>query len=130
MLRCSCITQQSQLFVPGPGTEIGTPHSPLALSPCSWHNPMEKLMTKFTLLGAAAILSSLLAGPAMAQHALAQPDYYVQSGACPGHEAGNPYTREGDYMAWSGWRARGGWDDRNDWNCLRPSHLRHHAAAF
>ena len=90
---------------------------------------MEKLMTKLTLLGAAAVLSSLLAGPAMAQHMAVQPDYYAQTGTCPGHEAGNPYTKEQDYMAWSGWRARGGWDDRNDFNCLRESHVRHHAAA-
>ena len=87
-------------------------------------------MTKLTLLGAAAVLSSLLAGPAMAQHMFVQSDYYTQTGACPGHEAGNPYTREEDYMAWSAWRARGGWDDHNDWYCLRDSRLRHNAAGF
>jgi hypothetical protein len=87
-------------------------------------------MSKLTLLGAAAILSSVLAGPAMAQHVVVHPDSYAQSGACPGHEAGNPYTKEEDYMAWAAWRARGGWDDRNDWNCLRERHLRHHRAGF
>ena len=83
-------------------------------------------MTKLTLLGAAAILSSVLAGPAMAQHAVAHPGYYVEeTGTCPGHEAGNPYTKEEDYIAWSGWRARGGWDDRNDWKCtpIRSPHF-------
>jgi hypothetical protein len=90
---------------------------------------MEKRMTKLALLGAAAVLSTMLAVPAMAQYVVVQPGYYAQTGACPGHEAGNPYTREEDYMAWSAWRARGGWDDRNDWYC-REGYWRHHAAGF
>jgi hypothetical protein len=92
---------------------------------------MEECMTKLTWLGAAAILSAVLAGPAMAQHAVVHPGYYVaETGVCPGREAGNPYTKEEDYMAWSGWRARGGWDDHNDLNCLRGSQLRHHTVGF
>jgi len=87
-------------------------------------------MTKFAILGAAVVFSSALAGPAVAQRMVAHPDSYAQTGACPGHEAGNPYTKEEDYIAWSAWRARGGWDDRNDWYCLRDSHLRHHQAGF
>ena len=87
-------------------------------------------MMKFGILVAAVALSSLAAGPAIAQHVVVHSDSYAQSGACRGHEAGNPYTKEQDYMAWSGWRARGGWDDRNDWNCGRDSHLRHHGASF
>ena len=88
-------------------------------------------MTKLTLLGAAVIVvTSTLAGPAAAQHmVVAHPlDTYAQAGVCPGHDAGNPYTKEEDYMAWSGWRARGGWDDRNDFNC--PPVIRYHAAGF
>jgi hypothetical protein len=92
---------------------------------------MEERMTKLALLGAAAVLTSVLAGPAMAQHAVAHPGSYIEeTGTCPGREAGNPYTPQEDYMAWSGWRARGGWDDRNDLNCLRGSRWRHHAAGF
>jgi len=87
-------------------------------------------MSKLALLGSAAILASVLAAPAIAQHAVVHHGYLAQYGTCPGHEPGNPYTKEEDYMAWSGWRARGGWDDRNDWNCVRASHLRHHGAAY
>lgn len=87
-------------------------------------------MTKIALLGAAAALSAVLAGPALAQHLVAHPNYYTETGACPGHEAGNPYSKQEDYMAWSGWRARGGWDDRNDFNCIRGSHFRHHAMGY
>ena len=87
-------------------------------------------MTKLALLGAAAVLSSVLAGPALAQHVAVNPDNIIQNGFCPGHEPGNPYTRSEDYMEWSAWRARGGWDDHNDWYCLRDSRLSHHAAGF
>jgi hypothetical protein len=91
---------------------------------------MEVSMTKLALLGAAAVLSSVLAGPALAQHVAANPDNIIQNGFCPGHEPGNPYTRSEDYMEWSAWRARGGWDDRNDLNCLRGGYPRHHAAGY
>jgi hypothetical protein len=88
-------------------------------------------MTKSTLIGAAIVFSAALTWPAMAQHTAAHPSLYVlQSGICPGHEAGNPYTKDEDYIAWSGWRSRGGWDDRNDLNCLHPSRLRYPAAGF
>ena len=89
-------------------------------------------MTKLTLLGAAVILAaSTLPGPATAQHRIvAHPiPHYAETGVCPGHEAGNPYTKEEDYIAWSGWRARGGWDDRNDFNCA-PPRIRYHAGGF
>jgi hypothetical protein len=89
----------------------------------------ENSMTKFTFIGAALVLSSVLIAPAMAQHRVIHTDAYAQSGACPGHEPGNPYTKEEDYIAWSGWRARGGWDDRNDWNCL-PSRVRYPTARY
>jgi hypothetical protein len=87
-------------------------------------------MTKFRVIGAAAVLSTVLAGPAMAQHAISNPGHYSQSNYCAGHEPGNPYSMTEDYMAWSGWRARGGWDDHNDWKCEHVSQLRHHGAGF
>jgi hypothetical protein len=87
-------------------------------------------MTKFAFIGAAAVLCSALTVPAMAQHRVIHADAYIQNGVCPGHEAGNPYTKEEDYIAWSGWRSRGGWDDRNDFNCLPYSRLHHPAANF
>ncbi len=87
-------------------------------------------MTKLTLLAAAAIVSSsTLATPAMAQHRVYHPDTYAQRGYCAHHDPGNPYTKEEDYMAWSGWRARGGWDDRNDWKCT-PVRSHYHDAWF
>jgi hypothetical protein len=93
---------------------------------CEKENPM----TKFTLLGAAVVLSSALAGPAMAQHIVAHPAYYAQSDSCLNREPGNPYSKDEDYLAWSAWRARGGWDDHNDWRCMQSSRLRHHEAGF
>jgi hypothetical protein len=81
--------------------------------------PQEEIsMTKLALLGAAVIAScSMLAGPALAQHRAPQINTYNQVSRCT-HDAGNPYSKEEDYMAWSGWRARGGWDDRPDPNCV------------
>jgi hypothetical protein len=86
-------------------------------------------MSKLTLLGAAAVLSSVLAGPAMAQRAVVHSGYYAQ-GYCQVHEPGNPYTPQQDYIAWSAWRSRGGWDDHNDWKCVRGGRLHHRAAGF
>ena len=85
-------------------------------------------MTKSIFLGVAVVLSSALGAPAMAQHIVAHPAYYayVQGDSCLNREPGNPYTKEEDYMAWSAWRARGGWDDRNDWRCMQNSRLYHH----
>jgi hypothetical protein len=95
------------------------------------HNLMEERMTTLGFLSAAAVLSCAMAAPAMAQHVVAHPSHYLaQSGACAYHEPGNPNSKEEDYIAWSGWRARGGWDDRNDGNCVRDSRLRHHQAGF
>jgi hypothetical protein len=89
-------------------------------------------MTKLTLLGAAVIVASAtLAAPAIAQHRVAHPAYnaYTERAWCPNREPGNPYTKEEDYMAWSAWRARGGWDDRNDFNCT-PARVHHGAMGF
>jgi hypothetical protein len=90
----------------------------------------ETPMTKFTLIGAAIVVSSALAGPARAQHAVAHPDHYAQTNACQNMEPGNPYNRDEDYMGWSAWRVRGGWDDHNDWRCMHDSRLRHHETGF
>lgn len=77
-------------------------------------------MTKIKLLGTTAVLSSvLLAGPAMAQYVISHPGQNARSNYCATREPGNPYSKEEDYMAWSGWRARGGWDSRLDDACLR-----------
>jgi hypothetical protein len=77
-------------------------------------------MSKIAFLGGAVVLASVLAAPALAQHRIAHPGQYSARGStyCT-HEAGNPYAPEEDYMAWSAWRARGGWDDRPDPNCAR-----------
>ena len=86
-------------------------------------------MTKLALLCAvAAVVSVTLAGPAFAApRVIPSVNPYTEGDWCPGREPGNPYTKEEDYMAWSAWRARGGWDDRNDFNC--PSVRMHHYRA-
>ena len=73
-------------------------------------------MTKVKLIGSAAILSSVLAGPAMAHHVIARPGP-AQSIYCATREAGNPHSKYCDYMAWAKWRSRGGWDSRLDDAC-------------
>ena len=83
---------------------------------------MEKAMTKLTLLGVAAVAAyaaltaSVAAQSRVTTHSYAA--YNGYAGTCPGHEAGNPYDPATDYWLWSSWRARGGWDDRNDQNCM------------
>jgi hypothetical protein len=76
-------------------------------------------MTKFKLIGAAAVVSIALAGPAMAQHVVSHPSNNARSTYCASIEPGNPYSPVYDYEAWSGWRARGGWDSRGDDACAR-----------
>ena len=44
---------------------------------------------------------------------------YAQSIYCATREAGNPHSKYCDYLAWSGWRRRGGWDSQLDNACLR-----------
>jgi hypothetical protein len=79
-------------------------------------------MTKLSLLGVAAVVAcTAFAVPAFAQHrATHTADAYAQAGSCAGYEPGNPYNRDTDYLGWSAWRARGGWDDRS--SCA-PSHM-------
>jgi hypothetical protein len=79
-------------------------------------------MTRFKLIGAAAVLS-VLAGPAMAQGMMTHPVHHTMSTYCATIEPGNPYSKVYDYMAWSEWRSRGGWDSRGDDACaLNPSY--------
>ena len=93
-------------------------------------------MTRLSLIGIAAVaVTTAFAAPAFAQHkathianAYAQ-NAYAQAGACGYQEPGNPWSKSEDYMAWSAWRARGGWDDRNDFNCA-PVHPYHYGTAF
>jgi len=77
-------------------------------------------MTKLGLLATALVLSSILAGPAMAkQMARHQPT----GAACDPRDPGNPYSKTYDYLAWSAWRRRGSWDDRADYTCQPiPAH--------
>jgi hypothetical protein len=81
-------------------------------------------MKKFRWIGATAVLCSVLAGPAMARHVSSGPGYPAQSIFCATREAGNPHSKYCDYMAWSGWRRRGGWDSSLDNACLQnPSYV-------
>jgi len=76
-------------------------------------------MTKFRLIGAAAVLSALLlAGPAMARHVISRSGPPAQSLFCATREAGNPHSKYCDYIAWSKWRQRGAWDSSLDNACL------------
>jgi len=78
-------------------------------------------MTKISLLGIAAIAAATaFAVPAFAQHRAGHMNTgtYAQTNVCGHQDPGNPYSKEEDYMAWSAWRARGGWDDRVDPDCL------------
>lgn len=80
-------------------------------------------MADFRLIGAAAVLSSVLAGSATAAQHVIVPTGHARSTYCATIQPGNPYSKEQDYGGWSGWRARGGWDSRGDDACsLDPSY--------
>src|SRR6266852_6704692 len=69
-------------------------------------------MTISRLLGAAVILSSALAGPAMAQEVISNPGYCAQfypNANCQNKGPGNPYT--GDYQRRIAEWNNGGWND-------------------
>jgi hypothetical protein len=72
-------------------------------------------MTKFRLIGVAAVLLSVLAAPVMAGHVSRS----GQSIFCATREAGNPYSKYCSFLEWSKWRQRGGWDSTLDDACLR-----------
>ncbi len=76
-------------------------------------------MTNLRLIGVATVLSTVLVGQAMARHVVAHPVQQTESTYCATLEPGNPYSPVHDYLAWSGWRARGGWDSRGDDACAR-----------
>ena len=76
-------------------------------------------MTKFRMIGAAAVLSTVLAGPAMAKQVIVHPVHQAESTYCATIEPGNPYSPAYDYEAWSARRAKGGWDSRSDDACAR-----------
>jgi hypothetical protein len=87
-------------------------------------------VAKLGVLGAAAVLSSALAGPAMAQVIQEHPGFRTTLQAfCANHEPGNPFDPRDDYESWSAWRARGGWDSRSDWMCTYRSPARYHERA-
>jgi hypothetical protein len=75
-------------------------------------------MTNLKLMGAAAVLSTVLAGPAMARHVAAH-TVQSQSTYCATIEPGNPYSPAYDYEGWSNWRRSGSWDSRGDNACAR-----------
>jgi hypothetical protein len=81
-------------------------------------NRMKERVMKLKIIGAVVALA-LAAGPAMAKRVISSPGRYAQSIYCATREAGNPYSKYCDYIAWSGWRRRGGWDSRLDDACWR-----------
>ena len=81
-------------------------------------------MLKTSLIGIAAVAATIaFVAPASAQHRIARAAY-AQTNTCADHEPGNPYSKDTDYMGWSAWRVRGGWDASNDYNCL-PGRMSH-----
>jgi len=71
---------------------------------------------KFRLIGAAVVSISVLADPAVAGHLISR--HPGQSLFCATRDAGNPHSKYCDYVAWSKWRQRGGWDSSLDNACL------------
>jgi hypothetical protein len=77
-------------------------------------------MKKMILLATMAVAMAA-AAPAMARPL--GPVSYGQSIYCATREFGNPFSKYCDYMAWSGWRRRGGWDSTLDNACLMNPHF-------
>ena len=72
-------------------------------------------MTKLGLAGAALVVSCLLAAPVVARESrIGHPAIET---ACDPRDPGNPFSRKYDFMEWSAWRRKGGWDDRADYTC-------------
>ena len=74
-------------------------------------------MTKFKRIGMAAVLLSVLASPVMARHAASSARRPAESIFCATREPGNPHSKYCDYIEWSKWRQRGGWDATLDNAC-------------
>ena len=70
----------------------------------------------FKLIGAAALAISVLSVPAFARPVGARPA--GESIYCATREPGNPHSRLCDYIMWSKWRERGGWDPTLDTACF------------
>jgi hypothetical protein len=66
-----------------------------------------------TVMTAATVAASAMARPP------ATPSRPSESLYCATREAGNPHSKYCDYMGWSQWRWRGGWDASLDNACLR-----------
>ena len=87
-------------------------------------------MTKFSLLGIAAVAAyAALAVPVVrAAHATMHPALCrtptPRPASVPTMNRATPTARTTDYMGWSAWRVRGGWDASDDYNCL-PSRMNH-----
>jgi hypothetical protein len=79
-------------------------------------NRTKERVMKLQIMGAAMVLA-LAAGPAMARHVYAHPGR--TSTYCATIQPGNPFSPAYDYVAWSKWRQRGGWDSRGDDACFR-----------
>jgi hypothetical protein len=73
-----------------------------------------------TTIFLATMAVTMTAGAALARPG---PASYGQSIYCATREAGNPHTKYCDYMAWSGWRRRGGWDSSLDNACMSNPHF-------
>jgi hypothetical protein len=114
MPRGAVLARPSRLFEPFPDKKR-TKHGAFArayVKLTCYQNDNEERMTKLRLLGTAIFLSSVLAAPAMAKQ--------IKVGhvmACDPRDPGNPYSQTYDYMTWSAWRRRGGWDTRAEWTC-------------
>ena len=71
---------------------------------------------KFKILSAALVLA-FAAGPAAARN-VHHPARPAKSLYCATIEPGNPFSPAYDYIAWSKWRQRGGWDPTGDDRCF------------
>jgi hypothetical protein len=71
-------------------------------------------MRKLSFFGAALALSFALTGPAAAKQLI---DHRAQNVVCDPRDPGNPYSRKYEFSEWTNYRARGGWDSRNDYTC-------------
>ena len=81
-------------------------------------------MTKFRVVGVAAVLFSVLAGPAMARQVIYTPGYPAESIFCATRQAGNPHSKYCDFITWSSWRKHGAWDSTLDNACLiNPAYI-------
>ena len=81
-------------------------------------------MMKARILVAAMTLGMVLgaaAEPAMARQPIAPGG---QSIYCATREMGNPFSKLCDYVAWSKWRSRGGWDASLDNACYFNPHYK------